>query len=99
VWKVLGEKGLIKPRPFLPPISVAFSFLSFSSAAIRFRIGSCMSRGGGATLNALAANLRSCAADFNGLVSRAAPLAVLGVLVLGVTMLVKRIKERNACNK
>jgi hypothetical protein len=77
---------LIKPRPFLPPISIAFFFLSFTSAAIGFKIGSCLSPGGGATLDALAAALRSLAADFDDPVSRTDPLAVLGVWVPEVTM-------------
>jgi hypothetical protein len=50
-------------------------------------------------LDALAAALRSFAADLDDLVSRTAPLAALVVLVLGVTMVVTCIKERNACNK
>jgi hypothetical protein len=51
------------------------------------------------SLDALAVALRSFAADFDDLVSRTAPLAVLIVLVFGVTIVVKCIKERNACNK
>jgi hypothetical protein len=96
---VLGEKGLAQTTSLLTLISIAFSFLSISSAAIRFRTGSCMSRGGVPTLDALAAALRSFAADLDDLVSRTAPLAALVVLVLGVTMVVTCIKERNACNK
>jgi hypothetical protein len=97
--KCLTRRALIKTRPLLPPISSALSFLSFSSAAIRFRIGNCMSRGGVPTLDALAAAIRSFTADFDDLLSRTSPLTVVVVLVRGVAMVVKCIKERNACNK
>jgi hypothetical protein len=97
--KCSSRRALIKPRTLLPPISIAFSFISISSAAIRFRIGSCMSSGGVPTLDALAAALRGFAANFDDLVSRTTPLEVLVVLVFAVAMVAKCIQESNAYSK
>jgi hypothetical protein len=67
--KCSSKRILIKPRPFLP-LSCTFSLLSFNIATILFRIESCMSLGGGVTLEALAVALFSFSARLTVFVAK-----------------------------
>jgi hypothetical protein len=79
---------LIKPRPFLP-LSCTFSLLSFNIATIIFRIESCMSLGGGGTLEALAVALFSFSAAAADCICRETLLQALKVeLGLGITIVI-----------
>jgi hypothetical protein len=84
--KCSSTRLLIKPRHFLP-LYCTFSLLSFNIAGIIFIIESCMSLGGGVTLEALVVALFSFLAAAADSVCRETLLKALEVeFGLGITI-------------